>query len=52
MNSLNVIQHTSADYLGLMEDHLEGGVSGSGISGRSPSRARCRNPAMCATDCF
>lgn len=24
MNSLNVIQHTSADYLGLMEDHLEG----------------------------
>jgi len=24
MNLLNVIQHTSADYLGLMEDHLEG----------------------------
>lgn len=24
MNSLNIIQHTSADYLGLMEDHLEG----------------------------
>ena len=24
MNQLNVIQHTSADYLGLMEDHLEG----------------------------
>ena len=24
MNTLNVIQHTSADYLGLMEDHLEG----------------------------
>ena len=24
MNILNVIQHTSADYLGLMEDHLEG----------------------------
>jgi len=24
VNSLNVIQHTSADYLGLMEDHLEG----------------------------
>jgi len=24
MNVLNVIQHTSADYLGLMEDHLEG----------------------------
>ncbi|HLF30177.1 MAG TPA: gamma-glutamyl-gamma-aminobutyrate hydrolase family protein [Xanthomonadales bacterium] len=24
MNSLNVIQHTSADYLGLMEDHFEG----------------------------
>ena len=24
MNSINVIQHTSADYLGLMEDHLEG----------------------------
>ncbi len=24
MNSLDVIQHTSADYLGLMEDHLEG----------------------------
>jgi GMP synthase-like glutamine amidotransferase len=24
MNLLNVIQHTSADYLGLIEDHLEG----------------------------
>lgn len=24
MNNLNVVQHTSADYLGLMEDHLEG----------------------------
>jgi GMP synthase-like glutamine amidotransferase len=24
MNRLNVIQHTSADYLGLVEDHLEG----------------------------
>ncbi|MBT8047649.1 MAG: C26 family cysteine hydrolase domain-containing family [Xanthomonadales bacterium] len=24
MNILNVVQHTSADYLGLMEDHLEG----------------------------
>jgi GMP synthase-like glutamine amidotransferase len=24
MNLINVIQHTSADYLGLMEDHLEG----------------------------
>ncbi len=24
MNLLNVVQHTSADYLGLMEDHLEG----------------------------
>lgn len=24
MNLLNVLQHTSADYLGLMEDHLEG----------------------------
>lgn len=24
MNSLEVIQHTSADYLGLMEDHFEG----------------------------
>ncbi|MDT8318971.1 MAG: gamma-glutamyl-gamma-aminobutyrate hydrolase family protein [Xanthomonadales bacterium] len=24
MNLLNVIQHSSADYLGLMEDHLEG----------------------------
>ncbi len=24
MNNLDVIQHTSADYLGLMEDHLEG----------------------------
>lgn len=24
MNLLNVIQHTSADYLGLLEDHLEG----------------------------
>ena len=24
MNLLHVIQHTSADYLGLMEDHLEG----------------------------
>jgi GMP synthase-like glutamine amidotransferase len=24
VNELNVIQHTSADYLGLMEDHLEG----------------------------
>ena len=24
MNVLNVMQHTSADYLGLMEDHLEG----------------------------
>jgi GMP synthase-like glutamine amidotransferase len=24
MNILNVLQHTSADYLGLMEDHLEG----------------------------
>jgi GMP synthase-like glutamine amidotransferase len=24
VNRLNVIQHTSADYLGLMEDHLEG----------------------------
>jgi GMP synthase-like glutamine amidotransferase len=24
VNSLNVVQHTSADYLGLMEDHLEG----------------------------
>jgi GMP synthase-like glutamine amidotransferase len=24
MNSLNILQHTSADYLGLMEDHLEG----------------------------
>jgi GMP synthase-like glutamine amidotransferase len=24
MNRLNVVQHTSADYLGLMEDHLEG----------------------------
>jgi len=24
MNCLNVVQHTSADYLGLMEDHLEG----------------------------
>jgi GMP synthase-like glutamine amidotransferase len=24
MNVLNVIQHTSADYLGLLEDHLEG----------------------------
>jgi len=24
MNVLNVVQHTSADYLGLMEDHLEG----------------------------
>ncbi|MDH3939397.1 MAG: hypothetical protein OET46_00280, partial [Xanthomonadales bacterium] len=24
MNLVNVIQHTSADYLGLMEDHLEG----------------------------
>jgi len=24
MNLLNVIQHTSADYLGLVEDHLEG----------------------------
>jgi GMP synthase-like glutamine amidotransferase len=24
MNSLHAIQHTSADYLGLMEDHLEG----------------------------
>ena len=24
MKTLNVIQHTSADYLGLMEDHLEG----------------------------
>ncbi len=24
MNSLNVIQHTSADYLGLIEDHFEG----------------------------
>jgi len=24
LNSLNVIQHTSADYLGLMEDHFEG----------------------------
>jgi GMP synthase-like glutamine amidotransferase len=24
LNVLNVIQHTSADYLGLMEDHLEG----------------------------
>jgi len=24
MNRLNVIQHTSADYLGLIEDHLEG----------------------------
>ena len=24
MNILNVIQHTSADYLGLLEDHLEG----------------------------
>jgi GMP synthase-like glutamine amidotransferase len=24
MKSLNVVQHTSADYLGLMEDHLEG----------------------------
>jgi GMP synthase-like glutamine amidotransferase len=24
MNLLNVVQHTSADYLGLLEDHLEG----------------------------
>jgi len=24
MNLLNIVQHTSADYLGLMEDHLEG----------------------------
>jgi len=24
MNLLNVVQHTSADYLGLIEDHLEG----------------------------
>lgn len=24
MNILNIVQHTSADYLGLMEDHLEG----------------------------
>ena len=24
MNTLNILQHTSADYLGLMEDHLEG----------------------------
>jgi GMP synthase-like glutamine amidotransferase len=24
MNLVNVVQHTSADYLGLMEDHLEG----------------------------
>ncbi|MFC1689076.1 type 1 glutamine amidotransferase [Pseudomonadota bacterium] len=24
MNLINVVQHTSADYLGLMEDHLEG----------------------------
>jgi len=24
MNRLNVVQHTSADYLGLIEDHLEG----------------------------
>ncbi len=24
MNSLNIVQHTSADYLGLIEDHLEG----------------------------
>jgi GMP synthase-like glutamine amidotransferase len=24
MNVINVVQHTSADYLGLMEDHLEG----------------------------
>ena len=24
MNNLNVVQHTSADYLGLIEDHLEG----------------------------
>ena len=24
MNFLHAIQHTSADYLGLMEDHLEG----------------------------
>jgi GMP synthase-like glutamine amidotransferase len=24
MNVINVLQHTSADYLGLMEDHLEG----------------------------
>jgi GMP synthase-like glutamine amidotransferase len=24
MNIINVLQHTSADYLGLMEDHLEG----------------------------
>ena len=24
MNRLNILQHTSADYLGLMEDHLEG----------------------------
>ena len=24
MNLLNIVQHTSADYLGLIEDHLEG----------------------------
>jgi GMP synthase-like glutamine amidotransferase len=24
MNTLNILQHTSADYLGLLEDHLEG----------------------------
>jgi GMP synthase-like glutamine amidotransferase len=24
MNTLNILQHTSADYLGLVEDHLEG----------------------------